>query len=154
MVELKRQKTPVGMIIILVIMGWSILSIFLTFRNPISQFGPILLRGFGAIIYCLIVAAILSAIFYGILKQMAWARKMAIGWYIFSMVMGLVNLLSFMANNTMYNEYYNKTLTSAAAAIITPAIITVTLVMTLILSWIMGIVFVIYFVKKKDYFVN
>jgi len=42
-----------------------------------------------------------------------------IGWYIVSMFLWLINLLSFMANNTMYDEYYKKILTPEMATLVT-----------------------------------
>src|SRR3989338_4609019 len=115
-----KQKMPVGMILILILIGWGIASLLIGLRNPISQLGPVLITGIGAIILNLIIVAILGTIFFGIIKRFIWARKLAIGWYVLSMVLMLINLLSFMANNTIYNEYYNKILTPEMAALMTP----------------------------------
>jgi len=142
------------MILILILIGWGIASLLIGLRNPISQLGPILLTGIGAIILNLIIVAILGTIFFGIVKRFIWARKLAIGWYIVSMIFVLINLLSFMANNTMYNAYYSKILGPEMAALMTSSTITMSLVMSLVFAWIIGIIIVVYLLKKKDFFTN
>lgn len=149
-----KPKMPVGMILILILIGWGIVSLLFSLRTPVTQLGPILLTGVGAIIVNLIIVAILSSIFFGIIKRYVWARKLAIGWYIVSMLLVLINLLSFIANKTMYNEYYSKTLTPKMAALMTTSAITMSLVMGLIFAWIIGIIIIVYMLKKKDFFTN
>jgi hypothetical protein len=149
-----KQKMPAGMIVILVLIGWGIVSLLLTLRNPVGQFGPMLLTGVGAIVMTLIIAAILVTIFVGIMKRFAWARKLAIGWYIISMVLALINLLSFVANNTMYDGYYSKTFAPGVAALMTPSMILMSLAMLLVFGWIIGIIIVIYLFRKRDFFTN
>ena len=79
-----KQKFPIGMILILIPIGWGAIGLlFGMFKIPMSQLGPVLLSGAGAIIINLIIVGILGTIFYGIIKRLKWARKLAIGWYIF-----------------------------------------------------------------------
>ena len=149
-----KQKMPVGMILILILIGWGAVSLLFGLRAPISQLGPLLLTGAGAIIVNLIIFAILGTIFFGIIKRYIWARKLTIGWYVVSMVLLLINLLSFMANNTMYNDYYNKMLTPEMATLMTSSAITMSLVMALAFGWIIGIIIIVYMLKKKEFFTN
>jgi hypothetical protein len=149
-----KQKMPVGMILILILIGWGAVSLLIALRNPVSQLGPILLTGVEAATINLIIFAILGVIFFGIIKRFILARKLAIGWYIISMVLSLINLLSFMANKTMYNEYYNKILAPEMAALMTSSVITISLIMTLVFGWIIGIIIIVYLLKKKDFFTN
>ncbi|MDD3487757.1 MAG: hypothetical protein PHH35_00105 [Candidatus Pacebacteria bacterium] len=153
--EQVKQKFPIGMILILILIGWGAINVLLGVRkNPMSQFGPVLLTGASAIVVNLIIAAILGIIFYGIIKRFKWARKLAIGWYIFSMILSLINLLFFLANKTMYNSYYQKVLSPEAYSLMTPAIITGTLISIIVFGWIIGLIIIIYLTKKKDFFVN
>jgi len=149
-----KQKMPIGMTLILILIGWGAVSLLLGLRAPISQLGPLLLTGAGAIIMNLIIFAILGTIFFGVIKRYIWARKLAIGWYVVSMVLMLINLLSFMANNTMYNDYYNKMLTPEMATLMTSSAITMSLVMALVFGWIIGIIIIVYMLKKKEFFTN
>lgn len=149
-----KPKMPVGMILILILIGWGIVSLLFSLRAPMTQLGPILLTGAGAIIVNLIIIAILGAIFFGIIKRFVWARKLAIGWYIVSMLLVLINLLSFIANNTMYNDYYKKILTPEMAALMSVSTITMSLIMGLIFIWVIGIIIIVYMLKKKDFFTN
>jgi len=153
--EQVKQKFPVGMIIILILIGWGAVSLLLSmFKIPLSQLGPVLLSGAGAIVMNLVIVGILATIFYGIIKRLKWARKLAIGWYIFSMVLLPINLLSFLANKTMYDSYYQKLLPPETLALMTPAVITGSLISALGFGFVIGIVVIIYLARKKDFFVN
>ena len=153
--EQVKQKFPVGMIIILILIGWGAVSLLLTlFKLPLSQLGPVLLSGAGAVVMNLIIFGILATIFYGILKKMKWARKLAIGWYIVSMILLVVNLVSFLGNKTMYDSYYQKLLPPETYSLMTPAVITGSLVSGLGFGFVIGIIVIIYLARKKDFFVN
>jgi len=150
-----KQKMPIGMILILVLFGWGAVSLLLNaFKTPLYQLGPITVSGAGATVIMLVIAGILGIIFYGILKRFRWARKLAIGWYIFSMALLLINLVSFLANKTMHDSYYQKLLPPETAALMTPAVITGTLIFSLVFGWIIGLIILIYLARKKDFFVN
>jgi len=152
-----KQKFPVGMIIILIFIGLGVVSSLLEmFKNPIAQLGPVLVSGAGSIIVNLVITGIVGTIFYGIIKRLRWARKLAIGWYIFSMMLSLINLISFLANKTMYGSYYQKTLSPEAYSLYlkTPAILTGGLIVTVVFSWIVGLIVITYLTRKKDFFVN
>lgn len=150
-----KQKFPVGMIIILILIGWGAISLlFGMFKIPLSQLGPVLLSGAGAIVMNLVIVGILATIFYGILKRMMWARKLAIGWYIVSMTLLVVNLVSFLGNKTMYESYYQKLFPPETYPFMMPAIITASLVSALGFGFVIGIIVIIYLARKKDFFVN
>jgi len=150
-----KSKFPVGMIIILILIGWGAVSLLLSmFKHPMSQLGPILLTGAGAIVVNLVILGILATIFYGILKRMMWARKLTIGWYIVSVIILVINFVSFLGNNTMYNSYYQKILPPEAYSLMTPAVITGSLVFALGFGFGIGIIVIIYVIRKKDFFTN
>lgn len=143
------------MIIILILIGWGAVSLLLSmFKIPLSQLGPVLLSGAGAIVMNLVIVSILATIFYGILKRMAWARKLAIGWYIVSIILMVVNLVSFLGNKTMYDSYYQKLLPPETYSLMTPAVITGSLISALGFGFVIGIIVIIYLARKKDFFVN
>lgn len=150
-----KQKFPVGMIIILIFIGWGAVSLLLSmFKIPMSQLGPVLLSGAGAIVMNLVIVGILATIFYGILKRMPWARKLAIGWYIVSIVLMSVNLVSFLGNKTMYDSYYQKLLPPETYSLMTPTVITGSLISALGFGFVICIIVIIYLARKKDFFVN
>jgi len=153
--EQVKQKFPIGMILILILVGWGALGLLLgMFKIPMFQLGPFVVSGAGAIIINLIIVGIFATIFYGIIKRLKWAKKLAIGWYIFSMILAPINLFSFLANKTMYDNYYQKFLTPETYALMTPAVITGSLISGLVFSWIIGLIITIYLARKKDFFVN
>ncbi|MEK9132618.1 MAG: hypothetical protein AAB606_02850 [Patescibacteria group bacterium] len=150
-----KQKFPIGMILILILVGWGAFGLLLgMFKIPLSQLGPVVVSGAGAIFVNLIIVGILAAIFYGIIKRLKWARKFAIGWYIFSIVLTPINLLSFFANKTMYDNYYQKLLPPETYVLMTPAVITGSLISALVFGWIIGLIIIIYLARRKDFFVN
>ena len=150
-----RPKFPVGMIIILILIGWGAVSLLLgMFKLPMSQLGPTLLTGAGAIVVNLVIFGILATIFYCILKRMMLARKLAIGWYIVSMILLVINLVSFLGNKTMYDSYYQKVLPPETYSLMTPAVITGSLVSALGFGFVIGIIVIIYLARKNDFFTN
>lgn len=150
-----NQKMPIGMILILILIGWGALGLLLgMFKISLSQLGPVIVSGAGAIIVNLIIVGILATLFYGIIKRLIWARKLAIGWYIFSMVLSLINLISFLANKTMYDSYYQRLLPPETATLMTSTVITGTLISALVFGWIIGFIIIIYLARKRDFFVN
>lgn len=150
-----KQKFPVGMIIILILIGLGAVSLLLgMFKLPMFQLGPILLTGAGAIVVNLVIFGIFATIFYGILKRMMWARKLAIGWYIVSMILLVINLVSFLGNKTMYDSYYQKVLPPETYSLMTPAVITGSLVSALGFGFVIGVIVIIYLARKKDFFAN
>lgn len=147
-----KQKFPIGIILILILFGWGALGLlFGMFKIPLSQLGPVVVSGAGAIIANLIKVGILATIFYGIIKRLKWARKFAISWYVLSMALAPINLLFFLANKTMYDSYYQKLLPLET---LTPAAITGILISGLVFVWIIGLIITIYLARKKDFFVN
>lgn len=142
------------MILILILIGWSAFSMLLTIKNAMFQVGPFLTSGPLAILVNLIVIGILVSVFYGILKRFEWAKKLAIGWYVFAMVLGVVNLVSFLGNKTMFDSYYRKILTPQQLTLMTPAIITGTLISATVFAIILGLIVIIYISRKKDFFVK
>lgn len=153
--EQVKQKPPVGMILILILIGWGAVSLlFGMFKIPLFQLGPIVVSGAGAIIVNVVIVGILVTIFYGIIKRLKWAKKLTIGWYILSMVLALINLLSFFANKTMYDSYYQKLLSPEAYTLMTPSVIAASLVFVTVSTWIIGLIIIIYLARKKDFFVN
>lgn len=153
--EQAKQKFPIGMILILILIGWGALGLLLgTFKTPLSQLGPVIVSGAGAIIVNLVIVGIYGAIFYGIIKRLGWARKLAIGWYIFLTVLALINLISFFANKTMYDSYYQKLFPPETLALMTSAVMAGSLIFALVFNLIVGSVIIIYLYRKKDFFVN
>jgi len=151
-----KQKFPVGMILILVLIGWGIVGLLLGMFKvpPLFQLGSILISGAGAIIVDLVMIGISASIFYGIVKRLEWARKLAIGWSIVSILLPLVNFVSFLGNKTMYDSYYQKILSPEAYSLMTPTAIAGILIPTLVLSSIINLVIIIYLARKKSFFVN
>lgn len=152
-----KQKFPIGIILILILIGLEVvglLSKIFETRPYQYQFGPFWVSGAGVITVNFVMAGISAITFYGIVKRLKWARKLAIGWNIFGMVLAPINLISFLANKTMYDSYYWKLLPPETLALMTPTVITGGLIFSLVTSWVIGLIVIIYLVRKRDFFVN
>ena len=149
-----KQKMPVGMILILILLGFGMASLLFALRNPMSQLGPTVLMGAGAIIINLIMISISGVIFFGIIKRLIWVRKFAIGWEILTFILGTVNILFFLVNKTMFDKYYSKVLTPEAAALMTPPALTITFLTGFALAAVVEVAVIWYLWKKKDFFTN
>ena len=151
-----KQKIPVGIILILAILGLGAISWLATPREVVFIYlhKPIIIGGIGSIIISLIISGILVTIFYGIVKKFEWARKLAIGWYAFVMAKALINTISLFSNEAVFNYYYQEVISLETNSSISPAIITGSIVLALILSWTIGLIVITYLIRKKDFFVN
>jgi hypothetical protein len=145
-------KVPAGIILLLILVGLNGLSILWSLRNPAIQLGQLLLTGVSALPIILIMFTVLGIIFYGIIRRYAWARMIAICWYVFTMLLAIVNLISFIMNNAMYDQFYSETLGAELASKIPPFATTIMLVSSLFFSLVFGIIIVSYLKMKKDYF--
>jgi len=150
----EKTKMPVGMIIILILVGWGLILILFSFKNPVSQLGPFLLTGGGAIVINLIFALIIISIIFGVIKRFMWAWKLTIGYYIFSILLVIANMLSFYANKAKFMTFYTQVLSPELAQLITESSIALTLTFSLITVVIINLIIIWYFVKKKEFFVN
>jgi len=152
--EVKR-KFPVGMIIILVLIGFGVTGLLLGLSGPaMLQIGPLILTGTAAKLGNTCVIAVLLTVFYGIIKRLRWARKLAIGWYAFSIVLAAANLVSFLMNKTLFDGFYGKVLSPEAAAAMNPAFMTASVISGTTVSCIVALVIILYIRAKRDFFVN
>jgi len=149
-----KQKLPGSIILILIFIGGgTILWVSKIFKYPSFQLGPVFVTGVGSIIVNLVIVGIMGIIFYGIIKRLSWARKLAISMYIFLMAQSLINLISFFANKTMYNSYFQEFYPTISSLRV-PVLMTSSLTSALINGWIIGFVVIFYLIRKKDFFVN
>jgi len=144
-----KQKFPVGMILILILIGLGVLgSLYGLFIATLAQLGPWQVSGAGAIFATLVIDGIMATIFYGIIKRLKWAWKLSIGWHIFSLVVTPINMIfAFLANKTMQDMLNQKqilTRPALMAIILTP----------LLFAAIIQLIILIYIARKKDFFVN
>ena len=95
----------------------------------------------------------MAVIFYGIVKRFKWARKLAIGFYAFFMILKPINLVSIMSNKSMYDVYFQKHLPLANVAVISKLVFSMQSVAA-VLGVIIDFAIIFYLIRKKDFFVN
>lgn len=150
----QKKKMPVGIILILVYLGFGILGQLQSLFKPVIQLGPKILTGIGAIILILIMLVLQIFLFYGIIKRAKWARTLGIAGYTLLIMLGLTNLISLISNKEIYNEYLLKAL-PANSEVLTSEIfqaIIVAVIIGIAISLILSTMILFYLVRKKDYF--
>ena len=149
----QKEKFPIGMIVILFLIGLGFVTTLLGVKKPMLQLGPLILNGFPAILYSLVVAVVLGASFYGILKRKMWGRKLIIGWYLISLGLLAVNFISFLTDKQNIVRFYKES-SPASAQLFTESVIMGTLLSALVIGWIIGLIIIFYIYRKRDFFKN
>ena len=148
----KKSKFPVGMIIILCLIGFGIFTLLLsTIKRPMLAIGLFTISGYSAIFYSFIIITILGLIFYGILKRKIWARKLIIIWYLLSIAIIWINYITFLANKEKTINFY-KSYYPANANLFTEKYIMISSLMSLISGSIIGLIIIIYIYRSKKFF--
>lgn len=151
--DTQKENFPVGMIIILVLLGFGFVGTLSGFMKPMLQFGPFILIGAPAMLYFFIVLGVLGLSFYGILKRKIWARNLIIGWYILGFGIMVLNFLSFLADKQKIVTFYQQ-VSPANAALFTEQVVMSTLLFSLIGGGIVGLSIIFYVYRKRDFFKN
>jgi hypothetical protein len=161
MVEIIKQKFPIGMKIFLVYLGWSMLVLLymLIFKFKlltVAEIGPFFIKGNNIAPISIIAASLPTfVIFYGLLKRLKWVRIFAIIWFSVSTLMnGPVNSISFFLSKTLRDNYMNYLSSNLTHLQVEPSLITVAFIFNSIFATTVGLVILIYIYKKKDFFIN
>jgi hypothetical protein len=149
----QKAKFPVGMTLILVLIGIGFVSSLASLRNPMTIIGPFFIEGIVAVLYILATTTILGLIFFGILKRKSWARPLLLIWQTYSILSITAMFLSFLANKEGFVEFYRNYMPSSAE-FFTESTVMISLLPGLVFSWIIGLVVIIYVYRKKSFFTN
>ena len=140
-----------GIKVILVYLGVTIVFALPILAHPAVQFGPVLLTGFPAAIIGLLSLAAMISIFYGIIKRFKWARKLFIGYYLsFGVLLPTFNLIFLKLNPSIFDDYYRDTL--KLQTLPDHQAIFNMIVHESILGWAMIAAMSFYLLRKRDYF--
>lgn len=149
----QKEKLPVGIIIILLLTAFQLLTTLLSLKKPIFVISSFVMSGAPAILCILFIAAISGLILYGILKQKTWARKLILVWYPIKMAGGSINFISFLSDKQKIIKIF-QSYSSPGVNFITERIVMLIFLMTLFISWVSGMVIIVYIYRKKDFFKN
>ena len=144
-----QQKFPVGMRLILAFISWEIASTLVGLVGLVNLVSSwlvlgLLLPGVGVnIIIQFIRVPVLTFSFYGIVKKMKWARKLAIGWYILSMAYNLITLVYFLP------QVFSVLPNAGSTALTLLSMVGYQVILGLIY-----LIVIIYLVRKRDFFTN
>lgn len=89
---------PVGMILLCIYIGYSIIMKLWGLQVPVMLLGPYMLGKIVVICYGLISTIILSICLYGVLKRKKWARATVLGWFGFWIIYILFDFFLTFAN--------------------------------------------------------
>jgi hypothetical protein len=149
---MQKDKFPVGMIIILVLVGGGILPFLSNLKRPMFVLGPFIVKGVVATIYPIIMAVILGLIFYGILKRKTWGGYLTIVVHAWWMWLALLSFLAVLADKQKFIEFHQSY--SPNVNRFTESYVMTLYSSVLVFSWIIGIVIIAYVYRKRDFFKN
>lgn len=151
-----KQKFPVAIILFLIWIGWSFLSTLFTFRVNKSFIGPFFLEGIAFMIYILILLTVYGLIFYGTIKRKIWSRKLALIFFPLSVVLILINLITYFINKDLIIGFFNQIKEISQAAPIIPVewLIISGLLFGLLFQIVITTLVIVLMIRKKDYFSN
>ncbi len=151
-----NKRIPTVIVIFLVWISLSFLSTLLMFREDKSFIGPILLEGIAHIIFTLVLLTIFLLIFYWTIKRNPLGRKLTLIYYPVSVLILLVNIITFFINKDLMVGFLSKNIDMiklADLAISAESIILSSLVSSFLFQLIITVLIVILMIKKKGYFI-
>jgi hypothetical protein len=143
-----NEKFPVGMIILLIFIVWTEITSLQLLFSPPPEVSASLTSGVMGTIMTVITIIVLAVICYGIVKRLAWARKLGIVWYIFSMLLIVFNLVGALGDETVFNEMLK------ANPGMSPSGFKTALMMGFGFMFIPDLIVINYLMRKKEFFVN
>ena len=143
----KKNKIPLGFIIIIIYLIYSILSLISAiFSKTAIFFGYILSESF-ATFYYLINMLIYILIIYAIAKRKIWGWILAMVFFSLELLEGIISFLNM--ENILY---FFSTLSSSMSEEVIPEVAPIMAWIILIMGTIISASILIYFYKKKNYF--
>ena len=143
----KKNKIPLGFIIIIIYLIYTILSLISAiFSKTAIFFGYILSESF-ATFYYLINMLIYILIIYAIAKRKIWGWILAMVFFSLELLEGIISFLNM--ENILY---FFSTLSSSMSEEVIPEVAPIMAWIILIMGTIISASILIYFYKKKNYF--
>lgn len=149
-----KNKLPAGMIILMVYMGYSLVTRSIAMGYPILLFGPFLVPQVLVVIYYLVSVVIIGFCLWGVYKRKMWGLKAIIYWYGFGMIYVFINTVVSLYFRYEFIDIYKQIFSGSGFKVSGTMIIISGLVIPLILVFAVNTLIIWYVNKKKDYFVN
>jgi hypothetical protein len=143
----RSAPLPVGMLLLLAYMAFSIISGLMSLKAPILPLGPFLITGRPAAEYGAVVIVAVSGAFYGILRRKPWARPIIILWFLVEMANSLANLLAFLLDPQGMSRLYAPVIHQK-----NPSVVIAVLVWSLSVTWGVGLAAILYVNRQKAFF--
>jgi len=150
----KYSKMPTGIILILVLISINLYGRLISLNDYFFQLGPILFVGISSSIAHLILALIMGGILFGIVKRYKWTWKLTIGWFLFSILLAGINVISFYSDKSMFDAFFQKSALFEESLLFSQNLMETALVFGGAISLGLGAFIIRYLRKKKDFFVN
>ena len=147
-----EDRFPVGMIIILVLVGAGTLSSLSTLTRPGIALGPFIVKGAVATVFSIVIAGVLGLVFYGIVRRKYWARNLAIAVHAIQMLLALLGLLVFLPDKREFTEFLQ--FWSRDATLLTETYVRAIWLSLLVCGWIISLVIIVYLYRRREFFRN
>jgi hypothetical protein len=105
---LKPTKYPIGMILLCIYLGYSLILKLWGLQDRTMLFGPLILSRFLIYSYYIIGVMILSISLIGVLKRKQWARSVVLGWFGFLILFTLTEFIVTLLYKSEVIELYQK----------------------------------------------
>ena len=149
-----KKKYPVGMIILMVYLGYSLIMRIISIGSPILLFGPFLLPHVLVVLYYSISVVIIGFCLWSVFKKKVWGRKLITFWYGFGIIYVLMHSIVSLYYKDEFLDIYKKIFGGLNLQVSNTMLIISGLILPLAFVIIINAFIIWYVNKKKDYFVS
>ncbi len=114
-----RPQFPPGVIALSLFWAIGLIGTLFASRNAVVFFGPVILEGLPATIYCLVSAGAICILIAGVLRRSPWIRNVTTIYYGTSVSVGLLTLVSFFWREAYFLDFF-RARAPGAAEYVTP----------------------------------
>lgn len=153
--SIPKERMPIGMVIISVWIGWSIIMIFQSLVFPSSATRMfVLFPDVIAGIVGFLLLGLWAMIFFAIVRKSKWGWGLTIGGFGVGMTLSIIQFILFLVNKESYFNVIRRGLTPEVNSVMTPNAMTITMLVGFVFSVVVDIIIIVYLSKKKNYFIN
>ena len=146
-----KRKFPVGLILIIILVGMGIVAAPMALARPTLIFGSTLVSGTPVVLYNLILLGVNIALFVGLIRRKEWARVLGIVLSAYYICFGILQQATLLFERGSVMAMYNQLIPGLGQLMSADVIVIMISVITLFNCGINAAV-LLYLVYKKRYF--
>ena len=146
-----ERKFPVGLILIIIYVGFGMVSALVALGHPVIIVAGVALTGLPVVLASFTAVAIHIALLVGLIRRKEWARVLGIVWFTYSLCINVVNSAVIIFNRQEVVSAYGQATSGFGQSLPADVMVLVIYVVTLLICAINAAV-IIYLVDRKRYF--